>query len=137
MDIIKKAREILLQNKAIVFAYVFGSYVQNKIRKDSDIDLAIYLEDELGTYEYLELKMLLSEAFNREVDLVILNKATPLLKYEIYKNNILLFSNDKAVENKYKIKTLFEYNDMKKYLDLAYEININRLKEEVKLSDEH
>ncbi len=137
MDIIKKAREILLQNKAIVFAYVFGSYVQKKIRKDSDIDLAIYLEDELGTYEYLELKMLLSEAFNREVDLVILNKATPLLKYEIYKNNILLFSNDKIVENKYKIKTLFEYNDMKKYLDLAYEININRLKEEVKLSDEH
>ncbi|NLA75039.1 MAG: nucleotidyltransferase domain-containing protein, partial [Deltaproteobacteria bacterium] len=95
MDIIKKAREILQQNKAIVFAYVFGSYVQKKIRKDSDIDLAIYLEDELGTYEYLELKMLLSEAFNREVDLVILNKATPLLKYEIYKNNILLFSNDK------------------------------------------
>ena len=79
------------------------------------------------------MKMKLSEALKREVDLVILNDATPLLKYEILKNNILLFTNDKSIESKYKVKTLFEYNDMKIYLDLSYEKTIERLKEEVSI----
>lgn len=57
--------------------------------------------------------------------------ATPLLKYEIYKNNILLFTRNKAIETNYKVRTLFEYDDIKKYLDLVYKTNINRLKEEV------
>ena len=83
------------------------------------------------------MKMLLSDAFKREVDLVILNNACPLLKYEIYKNQILFFSHDKTEENKYKVKTLFEYHDMKRYLDLSYEMNIARLKEDVKLGDKH
>ena len=131
MDIKKKAQEILLQYNSILFAYIFGSYAQNKLRKNSDIDIAIYLIDKMDTDEYLEIKMLLTEAFKREVDLVILNNATPLLKYEIYKNNILLFSHDNTAETSYKVKTLFEYNDMKKYLDLSYEINIARIREEV------
>lgn len=134
MSIDKKAKEILFRYDSIIFAYIFGSYAQKKARVCSDIDIAIYLEDNMDTDEYLELKMLLSEAFNREVDLIILNDATPLLKYEVYKNNILLFSHDKTIENKFKVRTLFEYNDIKKYLDFAYEKNISRLKKEVKSS---
>jgi len=76
--------------------------------------------------------MNLAEGFKREVDLVILNDATPLFKYEIYKNNILLFSCDNTLESKYKVKTLFEYSDIKKYLDLSYNRTIDRLEKEVK-----
>ena len=133
MDTINKCRDILIQYEKIIFAYIFGSYAKDNIRKDSDIDIAIYLKDSIGSYEYLDMKMKLSEALKREVDLVILNDATPLLKYEIHKNNILLFTNDKSIESKYKVKTLFEYNDMKRYLDLSYEKTIERLKEEVSI----
>ncbi len=131
MDTINKCKDILIKYEDIIFAYIFGSYAKDNIRKDSDIDIAIYLKDSIDTYEYLDMKMKLSEALRREVDLIILNDVTPLLKYEIYKNNILLFTNDKSIENKYKVKTLFEYNDMKRYLDLSYEKTIERLKEEV------
>jgi hypothetical protein len=79
------------------------------------------------------MKMELSEALKREVDLVILNDSTPLLKYEIYKKNILLFTHDESIENRYKVKTLFEYDDMKRYLDLSYDKTIERLKEEVSI----
>lgn len=133
MDIIKKCKNLLIKYEYINFAYIFGSYAQNNVRKDSDIDIAIYLKESIDTYAYLDMKMELSEALKREVDLVILNEATPLLKHEIYKNNILLFSNDKALENRYKVKTLFEYNDMKRYLDLSYDKTIERLKREVKI----
>ncbi|HOJ11768.1 MAG TPA: nucleotidyltransferase domain-containing protein [Clostridiales bacterium] len=132
MDNIEKCKNILIGYENIVFAYIFGSYAQRVIRTDSDIDIAIYLEKELAVENYLEIKVDLTEACKREIDLIILNDATPLLKYEIYKNSILLFSRDKAIETSYKVKTLFEYNDMKKYLDLYYDRTINRLKDEVK-----
>ena len=131
MNIIKESRKILMEYKDIIFAYIFGSYAQNNIRNESDIDIAIYLNKDMDIETYLDLKINLSEALKREVDLIILNDASPLLKYEIYKNNILLFSYDKTLENKYKVKTLFEYNDMKRYLDLSYDKTIERLKKEV------
>ena len=77
------------------------------------------------------MKMPLTEACKREVDLIILNNATPLLRFQIYKKNKLLFTRDKARENRYKEKVLFEYNDMKRYLNLSYDRTIERLKREV------
>lgn len=49
-----------------------------------------------------------------------------------FTNNILLFTRDNLLESNYKIKTLFEYNDVKRYLDLSYDRTIERLKKEVK-----
>jgi predicted nucleotidyltransferase len=133
MDIIKKCKSILMDYEDIIFAYIFGSYVQGRMRKDSDIDIAIYLKNDMDIQTYLDIKMQLSDSCRKEVDLVILNDATPFLKYQIYKNNILLFSRDKSIETSYKVKTLFEYNDMKRYLDLSYAKTIDRLKEEVEM----
>ena len=127
----KECRDILIEYENIIFAYIFGSYAQSTIRKNSDIDIAIYLNKDIDIDTYLGAKMNLSETLKREVDLIILNNATPLLKYEIYKNSILLFNRDKTLENKYKVKTLFEYNDIKRYLDLSYDKAIKRLKKEV------
>ncbi len=44
MDIIKKCKDILMKYEDIVFSYIFGSYAQNSIRENSDIDIAIYLK---------------------------------------------------------------------------------------------
>ncbi len=66
----------------------------------------------MGTKEYLKLKMDLTEACKREGDLVLLNNAAPLLKYGIYMNNILLFTRDEVIESDFKVKILFEYNEM-------------------------
>ncbi|MGM0396467.1 MAG: type VII toxin-antitoxin system MntA family adenylyltransferase antitoxin [Bacillota bacterium] len=131
MSIIDSCRDILIKYNDILFAYLFGSFVKGKVREDSDIDIAIYQVEKLDTDTYLAIKSELSEACKREIDLIILNDATPLLKYEIYRNNILLFSRDKSVESNFKVKTLFEYNDFKKYLDLSYTNTIDRLRKEV------
>jgi predicted nucleotidyltransferase len=132
MDICKRCRDILLECENIVFAYIFGSFAQGNAGADSDIDVAIYLAAEIEIETYLDLKVRLAEGCKREVDLVILNEANPFLRYEIQRNNILLFSRDKTLETHYKVKTLFEYSDVKKYLDLHYSKTIKRLKEEVR-----
>ncbi|NLW40437.1 MAG: nucleotidyltransferase domain-containing protein [Tissierellia bacterium] len=134
MDIIEKCRSLLMEYEGIIFAYIFGSYAKGKVNKDSDIDIAIYLKEKIDIETYLTIKMDLSEACKREVDLIILNEAVPLLKFQIYKNNILLFTRDKSIETRFRVRTLFEYNDMKRYLDLSYNKTIERLKEEVELN---
>lgn len=131
MDIVHKCKIELLKYEEIVFAYIFGSYAEGKLGEDSDIDIALYLDSEIDVDKYLEIKVNLTDICKRDVDLVILNDATPLLKYQIYKNHIMLFARDKTRESIFKVKTLFEYNDMKRYLDLSYNAMIKRLKKEV------
>ncbi len=134
MNIIDKCREILIKQDPIIFAYVFGSHARGAERPTSDLDVAIYLKTPIDGYEYLDLKMQLTEALSLEVDLVVLNDAAPLIKYQIHKNHVPLFVRDRNIETRYKVRTLFEYDDMKKYLDLAYNKTIARLKKEVKLN---
>ena len=86
MDIIEKCKNVLMKYENILFAYVFGSYVKGNMRADSDLDIGIYLKEEMDIEEYLKIRMDLTKICKRQVDLVVLNAATPLLKYEIYKN---------------------------------------------------
>ncbi|WP_041595758.1 nucleotidyltransferase domain-containing protein [Halanaerobium hydrogeniformans] len=41
---IEKLKEILLKRKEIIFAYLFGSFAENKENSLSDIDLAVYID---------------------------------------------------------------------------------------------
>ncbi len=59
MDTINKCRDILIKYEDIIFAYIFGSYAKDNIRKNSDIDIAIYLKDNIDTYEYLDMKRII------------------------------------------------------------------------------
>ena len=131
MDIIEKCKNVLMKYENILFAYIFGSYAKGNMRADSDLDIGIYLKEEMNIEEYLKIRMDLTKICKRQVDLVVLNAATPLLKYEIYKNNILLFTRDRTIESNYKVKILFEYNDIKRYLEMSYKKTIERLKNEV------
>jgi len=131
MDIVEKCKNVLMKYENILFAYIFGSYAKGNMRADSDVDIGIYLKEEMNIEEYLKIRMDLTKICKRQVDLVVLNAATPLLKYEIYKNNILLFTRDRTIESNYKVKILFEYNDIKRYLEMSYKKTIERLKSEV------
>jgi len=60
----------------------FGSFVKSE--RYNDIDIAIYLADgEIDTGEFLNLKRELMDIVLVEVDIVILNKADPLIKQEV------------------------------------------------------
>lgn len=44
----------------IIFAYIFGSYVQGEMRTNSDVDIEIYLSEKIDTKTYLRIKAELS-----------------------------------------------------------------------------
>lgn len=78
IDIMGKCKSKLMTYKNIVFAYIFGSYAKGKLGKDSDIDIALYLNSKIDAQEYLKIKMELTSICKRDVDLVILNDAINL-----------------------------------------------------------
>lgn len=106
--------KVLKADKDIIFAYLFGSYGRGRILPLSDIDIALYLSDELDNF-YLK-KMDLIEIVNKilitdEVDLVILNEAPLYLQFEIIKTGKLLFCHNHLTRIKFQSKIMMFYLD--------------------------
>ena len=110
-EVFKKLKEFLEKDPNIVFAIVFGSAVRGKLRKDSDIDVAIYVKNELEPLKYLELMSKLSDLVKREVHLVILNSASPLLRHQVMKEREILFIKDFDTYAKFREKTMTDYDE--------------------------
>ena len=85
----------------INFLVYFGSYNTPYFNKESDIDIAFLAEKPLSYEKSMELLEELIHYHKKcEIDLVDLNRAEPLIKYEIAKNGreftLKNFNNDKA-----------------------------------------
>ncbi|MBO8159724.1 nucleotidyltransferase domain-containing protein [Thermosyntropha sp.] len=126
--ILEKINEYLKKQKNIIFAYIFGSFVQGK--RYNDIDVAVFLQNkEIEPMSYLELKRELADIAGTDVDVVILNEASPLLKREVIKNGVLILERDKEKRVDFVVQSVFEYEDMKRYYEMSYETVIERVKE--------
>ena len=63
---------------------LFGSYVRNEQKPESDIDLLVRFERSKKTFDnYMDLKFFLEDLFNHKVDLVIIEAIKPDLKQYI------------------------------------------------------
>jgi predicted nucleotidyltransferase len=69
-------RKIILDNKQILKKYkvksflLFGSYLRNKQRKDSDIDLLVEFDKKVTLYDFVGLEDELSGIFKKKVSIV-------------------------------------------------------------------
>ena len=60
---------------------LFGSFVRNEARDESDLDVLVEFRDGEETFEhYMDLKFHLDDLFERQVDLVIEALIKPLLQ---------------------------------------------------------
>ncbi|MCC3145621.1 nucleotidyltransferase domain-containing protein [Halanaerobium sp. Z-7514] len=133
MDI-EKIKEILSNRKEIIFAYLFGSFAENKENPLSDIDLAIYIDQnkkpQSGVFGYRsELIVELQAAVNRDIDLVILNNITAAFAHDILKNGVLLINKSAQKRNRFHEKTMREYLDFLPMYKVQSEYLTKRIKE--------
>jgi len=109
LNIIKNYME---ENRAIKFAYLFGSHARGDDGPLSDIDLAIYLDNR---FDFFSCRLKFMEELSRILkaqpfDLLVLNNSPLTLQYEIIRDGVVL------KENKPK-RILFETEILRKYLD--------------------
>ena len=69
---------------------MFGSYVRNEQRSDSDLDLLVTFDNPPGLLKFMELEHYLSDELGIKVDLVIRDSLKPRIGQQILKEVVLI-----------------------------------------------
>ena len=103
-------------NLSLILA--FGSQITGKIHPDSDLDIAVLGKKILNQENYSALLFDLIKIFpEKEIDLVIINHADPLLLKKVLENCRLLYGSKRELAN-LKMYSFHRYCDYQKYFNL-------------------
>ena len=85
--------ELALRAKGVRHAAVFGSTARGEQRTDSDIDIAVDLDDLVARtiYDYVEVKDAVAALFDRQVDVVDRAALKPYLREEVERELVYAF----------------------------------------------
>ena len=104
----------------VACAYVFGSEARGQAGPDSDLDVAVLLdEDPPPTLAGSGIRLggQLETALGRAVDLVVLNRAPVDLVHRILCDGVLAFERDRAARVRFEVRARREYFDLRPVLD--------------------
>lgn len=96
---------------------LFGSQVTRRTHSESDVDVAVWTSRPLASSRRARLWMELSDAFQVEVDLAVLNHAEPLLLHHVATRGKLLYENKRWAWEEFKGYAFRYYQDTQKYRD--------------------
>jgi len=110
-DIEHTVSSICARHKAIIASYVFGSVVKGK-EEPGDIDIAVLLERaHLQSFPIPSLISEFEKAVGCRVDVVVLNRAGEILKYEVRRSGKLIFERSPEMRKKVEIQGRKSYED--------------------------
>lgn len=112
-NVIEKLKSFLLGYDNAIFAFLFGSYAEGSVTKDSDLDIAIFFNSRPDIYMRNELREKLEKMLGKTADLVALNEASPVIRMQVLRKGILLVNKDPMVYNEFFVNTIKEYYDLK------------------------
>ena len=118
----------------IAALYLFGSASKDTLRSASDLDIAVMFEQYSAEREGMTFLKYIAEMeglASRKIDLVCFNTADPLLRHHILKHGKILIEGDSAIRVQLSVRTMIEYEDYKRQLDLsmkAMKHNLHKVK---------
>lgn len=95
----------------IRLVYLFGSQADGQARPNSDVDVAVLLQDDSDALVDLQLADYLSGALRKSVDFVVLNRASPILQHEVIRGGIRLMEVSPMVRRLYELSAFRDYVD--------------------------
>lgn len=112
----RKITEALKKREEIIFAYLHGSFLEERFR---DVDVAIYLNTDKKNVLYaLNLERELEEGVGVPVDVRILNNAPLSFRFRVIEQGVLLFSKDEERRSDFESLTMAEYHDFNFYREI-------------------
>ncbi len=95
----------------IRIAYLFGSQADGRACADSDVDVAVLLQDGADAVVDLRLGDYLSCALGKAVDVIVLNQASPILQHEVIRGGVRLMEVSPMVRRLYELSAFRDYVD--------------------------
>lgn len=112
-EILEDLASFFSNETRIYVAYLFGSYAKKTQINESDIDIAVLLSEtprKLLAY-HLYLVNQISKMTKKDVDLIVLNVSSPLLKHQVIKHGKVIYSKDEKERIVFEAKAESEYLD--------------------------
>ncbi|HDH06442.1 MAG TPA: nucleotidyltransferase domain-containing protein [Nitrospirae bacterium] len=100
----------------IIFAFLFGSYAEDKATDISDIDVGIYTGKVVTLKDVGLITAHLEKITRRKTDLLVLNglyKTKPVLAFEVISRGDLIFCKDSRMLTGFKTNVFMYYFDTK------------------------
>ncbi|MDP2951445.1 MAG: nucleotidyltransferase domain-containing protein [bacterium] len=113
--------EKVFKKNQVALAYLFGSEARGEAHQESDVDLAILFDKKLKAESYLLFEGHLIEFFSKkypkkEINLVNLNIAPPLLRQAVLTEGKLLYKKSELSRFFFQMQAIRDYQD---YLHLS------------------
>ncbi len=110
-DVLSEARTVLLSHPAVEAAYLLGSAAEDRLRPDSDVDIAMLPRRStvLSVEDRLSLTATLGRIFGRPVDLGILGTGNLVFAKEAITRGRLIAERDHAVTAAFAMYVLSMY----------------------------
>ena len=100
--------------------YLFGSVARGSAGARSDVDIAVlYAMDPPATIEGLGLRVEgeLEKVLGREVQVIVLNRASPDLVHRVLRDGRLVFEHDRSRRVRFEVQARNQYFDMQPILE--------------------
>jgi uncharacterized protein len=114
LKLVKSLKTFFKGRQEILLAFLFGSSARNRMRPSSDVDIGILFKTVPDLDAINDVAAELSSILQREVDLVVLNHASPILKMQILKNGILFYASGRKYFPQFFTDTVNQYDDLKR-----------------------
>ncbi|MDB4954802.1 MAG: hypothetical protein JWO36_2371 [Myxococcales bacterium] len=127
-SLIENLTRVLQAGPPLRLAVMFGSHARGQNRAGSDVDIAILPWDSsLPLKLELDLVARISTGLGREVDLVRIDQASTLLRWEIARDGVLLFADSPAEWVRFRANTASEHAEIRDALEQAAELFRRRI----------
>jgi len=107
-------REILVKDRHVDCAWLFGSMARGDAGPLSDVDVAVLLDPSVPPEARLDIATALVEHLERlcgRVDLVLIDEAPPALRHRVFREGLLLFERDVRRRVAFEVRAIQEYLD--------------------------
>lgn len=119
---LKPAINKLAKKHQLKLVLLFGSFASGKNRGDSDLDIAVLSSKKISFIDEIDMANEFSSLFGKNADLTILNRANPLLLFQVSKNAVLLCGSRKDFLN-FKLYAFKAYHDYTPYFEMERKLN--------------
>ena len=125
IDAVKKTvADVCKAYAEIIAAYLFGSAVKAQLKETSDIDIAILLDHSSHMDFFIPGFMVeLEKKLERRVDIVVLNRAGEVLKYEVRRTGQIIFDRNPMIRKRFEVISRKYFEDFR-YLHRRYSQNV-------------
>lgn len=127
---VQSLRDVLADQHAVQLAVLFGSQARGRAQSRSDVDIGLRLAP--ATAENRQHAVVeVGRTVRREVDLVDLDSAPPLLRFQIARDGVVLVEREPRLWSGFKAKAMTDWWDWAPTARRLHGIYIRRLREQV------